>query len=61
MFRESVEPATLEAAKSAEGATILFSGADKDTYVFFLEVLNAENIPTQYAVKVTPEMFDNAQ
>ena len=61
LFRESVEPATLEAAKSAEGATILFSGADKDTYVFFFEVLNAENIPTQYAVKVTPEMFDNAQ
>ena len=61
MFRTSVEPTTLEAAKTAEGATVSFPGVDKDDYVFFFEVLNEENTPTQYAVRVTPEMFDNAQ
>ena len=61
MFRTSVEPTTLEAAKTAEGATVSFPGVDKEDYVFFFEVLNAENTPTQYAVRVTPEMFDNAQ
>ena len=61
MFRTSVEPTTLEAAKTAEGATVSFPNVDKDDYVFFFEVLNAENTPTQYAVRVTPEMFDNAQ
>ena len=61
MFRTSVEPTTLEAAKTAEGATVSFPNVDKDDYVFFFEVLNEENTPTQYAVRVTPEMFDNAQ
>ena len=61
MFRTSVEPTTLEAAKTAEGATVSFPGVDKDDYVFFFEVINEENTPTQYAVRVTPEMFDNAQ
>ena len=61
MFRTSVESTTLEAAKTAEGATVSFPGVDKDDYVFFFEVLNEENTPTQYAVRVTPEMFDNAQ
>ena len=61
MFRTSVEPTTLAAAKTAEGATVAFPGVDKEDYVFFFEVLNAENTPTQYAVRVTPEMFDNAQ
>ena len=61
MFRTSVEPTTLEAAKTAEGATVSFPGVDKEDYVFFFEVINEENTPTQYAVRVTPEMFDNAQ
>ena len=61
MFRTSVEDSTLEAAKTAEGATVSFPNVDKEDYVFFFEVLNAENTPTQYAVRVTPEMFDNAQ
>ncbi len=61
MFRTSVEPSTLEAAKTAEGATVSFPGVDKDDYVFFFEVLNAENTATQYAIRVQPELFDNAQ
>ena len=61
MFRKSVSAETLEAAKTTEGATISFTGFDKDDYVFFFEVLNEENTPTQYAVRVTPEVFDAAQ
>ena len=61
MFRKSVGEETLAAAKTSEGATVSFTGVDKDDYVFFFEVLNEENTPTQYAVRVTPEMFDNAQ
>ena len=61
MFRTSVEPTTLEAAKTAEGATVSFPGVDKDDYVFFFEVLNEENTATQYAIRVQPDMFDNAQ
>jgi hypothetical protein len=61
MFRTSVEASTLAAAKTADGATVAFPGVDKDDYVFFFEVINSENTPTQYAVRVTPEMFDNAQ
>lgn len=61
MFRTSVEPSTLEAAKTAEGATVSFPGVDKEDYVFFFEVLNEENTATQFAVRVTPDMFDNAQ
>ena len=61
MFRTSVEPTTLEAAKTAEGATVSFPGVDKEDYVFFFEVLNEENTATQYAVRVTPDMFDAAQ
>ena len=61
MFLTSVEPTTLEAAKTADGATVSFPGVDKDDYVFFFEVLNEENTATQFAVRVTPDMFDNAQ
>ena len=61
MFRKSVGAETLAAAKTSEGATVSFTGVDKEDYVFFFEVLNAENTPTQYAVRVKPEMFDNAQ
>ena len=61
LFRKSVSAETLAAAKTSEGANVSFAGVDKDDYVFFFEVLNAENTPTQYAVRVTPSMFDNAQ
>ena len=61
MFRTSVEPTTLAAAKTAEGATVSFPGVDADDYVFFFEVLNEENTATQYAVRVTPDMFANAK
>jgi hypothetical protein len=61
MFRTSVEPTTLEAAKTAEGATVSFPNVDKDDYVFFFEVINKENTATQFAVRVTPDMFDTAQ
>ena len=61
MFRKSVGEETLAAAKTSEGATVSFTGVDKEDYVFFFEVLNAENTPTQYAVRVKPEIFDNAQ
>ncbi|MBO7264667.1 MAG: hypothetical protein J6U91_00370 [Alistipes sp.] len=61
MFRTSVESSTLEAAKTAEGATVSFPGVDKEDYVFFFEVLNEENTATQYAIRVEPSLFDNAQ
>ena len=61
MFRTSVEPTTLEAAKTAEGATVSFPGVDAEDYVFFFEVINEENTATQFAVRVTPDMFDSAQ
>lgn len=57
LYRVPVSAETLEAAKSAEGATISFTGYDKEDYVFFFEALNSENTPTQYAVRVTPDMF----
>ena len=60
-FRKSVEADMLAAAKTAEGATISFPGVDKEDYVFFFEALNAENTPTQFAVRITPDMFDNAE
>ena len=61
LFRKSVGAETLAAAKTSEGANVAFTGVDKDDYVFFFEVLNTENSATQYAVRVTPSMFDNAQ
>ena len=61
LFRKSVGADTLAAAKSEEGAVVSFTGVDKDDYAFFFEVLNEENTPTQFAVHVTPDMFDNAQ
>ena len=61
LFRKSVDAETLAAAKTSEGANVAFTGVDKDDYVFFFEVLNAENTATQYAVRVTPSMFENAQ
>ncbi|MBQ8204777.1 MAG: leucine-rich repeat protein [Alistipes sp.] len=57
MFRKPVGEETLAAAKTAEGATISFTGFDKEDYVFFFEALNEENTATQFAVRVTPDMF----
>ena len=61
LFRKSVGAETLAAAKSEDGAVVSFTGVDKDDYAFFFEVLNEENTATQFAVRVMPEMFDNAQ
>ena len=61
LFRKSVSAETLAAAKTAEGATVSFPGVDKEDYVFFFEVINEENTATQFAVRVTPDMFDSAQ
>ena len=61
LFRKSVGADTLAAAKTAQGATVSFTGVDKDDYAFFFEVLNNENTATQFGIRVTPEMFDNAQ
>ena len=58
---KSVSEESLAEAKTAEGTTISISGADKEDYVVFFEVLNSEYTKTQYAVRVTPAMFDNAQ
>lgn len=58
LFRNSVDADILAAAKTAEGGKVSITGVDKDDYVFFFEVLTAENIPTQYAIRVTPEMFE---
>lgn len=61
LFRKSVGAETLAAAKTANGATVSFTGVGKDEYAFFFEVLNAEGTPTQFGVHVTPDIFDNAQ
>ncbi len=57
-FRKPVESTTLADAKTAEGATVSFPGLEKDDYVFFFEVINDENTPTQYAVRVEPSAFE---
>ncbi len=56
-----VSDETLAAAKSADGATVSFPGVDKGDYVFFFQVYNEEFTKTQFGIRVTPEMFDNAQ
>ena len=58
LFRQSVGAESLAAAKTEEGATISLTGLDKEDYVFFFEVLTASNTPTQYAIRVTPDMFE---
>lgn len=52
---------TLAAAKTEEGVVISLTGYSKEDYAFFFEVQNSEYTPTQFAVRVTPEMFDNAE
>ena len=58
LFRTSISAESLAAAKTTEGATISFPDIDKDDYVFFFEVLTENNTPTQFAIRVTPDMFE---
>ena len=61
MYRQPVEAATLAAAKTAEGAVVSLVAESKEDYACFFEVLNIENLATQFGVHVTKEMFDDAQ
>lgn len=56
-----VDEETLTQAKSSTGCVISFTSEGAQDYVFFFEAVNAENTPTQHVVRVTPEMFDNAE
>lgn len=58
LMRKSVGENSLAMAKTDEGAVIQFSSLDKDDYVFFFEALTAHNTATQYAVRVTKDMFE---
>ena len=60
-FGTYVSEDTLAAAKTADGATVAFNDVDKGDYAFFFEVYNEEYTKTQFGVRVTPEMFENAQ
>ena len=52
---------SLAEAKSENGTTISITGVDKGDYVVFFEAENEENTKTQFGVRVTPDMFDQAQ
>lgn len=52
---------SLAEAKSEEGTTISITGFDKGDYVVFFEAENEENTKTQFGVRITTEMFDQAQ
>ena len=56
-----VDDETLAQAKSDVGCVIAFTSEGKDDYVFFFEAENAEGARSQVVVRVTPDMFDNAQ
>ena len=58
---KAISEDSLAEAKTADGTTISITGADKNDYVVFFEALNSEDTKTQFGVRVTPEMFDNAQ
>ena len=58
---KAISEDSLAEAKTAEGTTISITGADKNDYVVFFEALNSEDTKTQFGVRITPEMFDNAQ
>ena len=58
---KAISEESLAEAKTTEGTTISITGADKSDYVVFFEALNSEDTKTQFGVRVTPEMFDNAQ
>ena len=63
MFKYSttMSEETLAAAKSEDGAVISLTGYTKEDYAFFFEVQNSEYTPTQFAVRITPEMFEDAE
>ena len=52
---------SLAEAKSEKGTTISITGVDKGDYVVFFEAENEENTKTQFGVRITTEMFDQAQ
>ena len=56
-YRKSISAESLAAAKTEEGAVISFPGLDAGDYVFFFEALTENNNATQYALRVTPDMF----
>lgn len=58
---KAISEESLAEAKTDAGTTISVTGADKNDYVVFFEAQNSENTKTQYGVKVTSAMFDNAQ
>lgn len=56
-----VSEETLAQAKTEEGCVISVTAESAEEYVFFFEAITEENTRTQQVVKVTPEMFANAQ
>ena len=56
-----VDAETLTQAKTSTGCVIAFTSEGADDYVFFFEAENAEGTRSQVVVRVTPEMFTNAQ
>ena len=56
-----VNDETLAQAKTDAGCVISFSSEGADDYVFFFEAENAEGTRTQHVVRVTPDMYTNAQ
>ena len=56
-----VDAETLTQAKTSTGCVIAFTSEGADDYVFFFEAENAEGTRSQVVVRVTPDMFDNAQ
>lgn len=57
LMRQSIGADSLVLAQN-EGAVIQFSGIDKADYVFFFEAITAQNLATQYAVRVEPNKFN---
>ena len=56
-----VNDETLAQAKTDTGCVISFTSEGVADYVFFFEAENAEGTRTQHVVRVTPDMFENAQ
>lgn len=56
-----VDAETLTQAKTDVGCVIAFTSEGADDYVFFFEAENAEGTRSQVVVRVTPQMFSNAQ
>ena len=61
-FLYPVNEETFAQAQTEVGCVISYTGIEAaDEYVFFFEALTEENTRTQHVVKVTTEMFANAQ